>query len=211
MTSEIADAIEAGLLAQRHQEEVEQAIHGFDAWDELRLHPLIHSALRQAGWGVWPEQRYPKDRHKTSRSQGKRCDVVLTPTPDLPLRDPQIKATLFDTAPAVEPDQACWLEIKTVAQFETEGPFRRYAAELMNPVTQDVKKIHDDPIIRHGGLLLILFTQSQAIAEHDLIAWHEHCLGRGLSVACPSIRGFAINDRIGNHWCAVAAFGVRGM
>ncbi|GAB4188020.1 MAG: hypothetical protein Kow00105_02730 [Phycisphaeraceae bacterium] len=207
--ADIADAVEAGLMRCAEQADLEQAVYGIDALDELGLHPLIQKALRDAGFGVWPEQRYPDDRTKTRRSEGQRCDVVLT-RDGLPLRDPLIKGTLFDDQPAADPDQAYWLEIKTVAQHETSGPFRRYSAELLSPVVKDIRKIWSDGIIRHGGLLLVLFTETQEIAEHDLAAWHRRCLDRGHPVGPPAVRGFEINDRIGNAWCASAVFPVRG-
>lgn len=206
---DIADALEAGLQRRAEEADLEQAVYGIDALDELGLHPLIHRALREGGYGVWPEQRYPDDRLKPNRSEGQRCDIVLTPG-NLPLRDPLIKGTLFDDQPAADPDQAYWLEVKSVAQFETSGPFPRYSAELLSPVVKDIKKIWSDGIIRHGGLLLVLFTVSQEVAEHDLAAWHTRCLDRGYPVGAPAVRGFEINDRIGNAWCALAVFGIRG-
>jgi len=208
-TSQIADAVEAGLRCCAQDADLEQAVYGIDALDELGLHPLIHDALRGHGYGVWPEQRYPDDRHRVKRSEGLRCDIVLTDA-GLPLRDPLIKGTLFDDQPASDPDAAYWLEVKTVAQFEVSGPFPRYSAELLSPVIKDIKKIWSDGTIRHGGLLLVLFTQTQEIAEHDLAAWHTRCLDRGLPVGPLAVRGFSINDRIGNAWCAMAVFGIRG-
>jgi len=209
-TADIADAVDAGLRARAVADRDEQVVYGFDTLDELRLHPLIHDALRDAGWGVWPEQRYPDDRNRNRRSEGKRCDVVLT-ADGLPLRDPLVKGTLFDDQPATDPESAYWLEIKTVAQYEVEGPFRRYSAELLSPVAQDVKKLWTDSGIMAGGLLIVLFTESRATAEHDLLAWHRRCIERGYPVGAPAVRGFEIDDRIGNRWCAAAVFGVRGL
>jgi hypothetical protein len=73
-----------------------------------------------------------------------------------------------------------------------------------------VRKIWNDAKIRHGGLLLVLFTEDQHVAELDLATWQTRCIDRGLPIGIPTVRGFAINDRIGNAWCAVAMFGVRG-
>ncbi|MCC7146551.1 MAG: hypothetical protein IT443_08905 [Phycisphaeraceae bacterium] len=209
-TADIADIVAAGLRRQAEREDAEQAVYGFDSRDELGLHPLIRQALADEGLGVWPEQRYPGDRARARRSEGKRCDLVLT-ADALPLRDPLVTGTLFDQQPAADPLDAYWLEVKTVAQYEISGPFKRYSAELLATVTEDVKKIWSDTMVRHGGLLLVLFTADQAVAEHDLAAWHSRCLDKGYLLATPSIRGFAIGDRIGNGWCAVAVFGVRGV
>jgi len=206
---QIADTIADGLRAQAYEDDMEQPVYGFDALDELGLHPLIHGALRSHGYGVWPKQRYPGEWHLARRNEGRRCDVVMTPN-ERPLRDPQLKGTLFDTPHAVDPEQAYWLEIKTVAQFETSGAFARYSAELLNPVAKDIRKLWDDTLIRHSGLLLVLFTAEMQIAEHDITAWHHRCLDRGIPAAPPTARLFPISDRIGNAWCAVAVFAVRG-
>jgi len=207
--ADIADAIEAGLKQRRDLDDLEQAVYGFDALDELGLHPLIFESLRAAGWGVWPEQTYPSDEGKRKKSQGKRCDCVLTHR-GLPLRDREVRGTVFDTLEAEDHADAYWLEIKTVAQHETSGPFRRYSAELLNPVQKDVRKLWSDGVIRHAGLLLLLFTETVEVAEHDLVVWHDRCLRKGLPIGTPAVRGLKLTDRIGNAWCSVGVFGVRG-
>lgn len=209
-TPDIADAVYAGLARRAAEEDAEHAVYGFDALDELGLHPVIQQALADEGFGVWPEQRYPGHTAKRRRSEGLRCDLVLTPQGQA-LRSEAVRGTLFDDGRAVDPQGAYWLEVKTVAQHETGGPFKRYSAELLSPVAKDVKKIWSDGEIRHGGLLIVLFTEDQATAEHDLAAWHEQCLRKGFPVGPPAVRGLAITDRIGNQWCAVAVFGVRGV
>ena len=206
-TAEMADALEAGLRARAAADDAEGAVYGFDALDELGLHPLLAGALEAAGWGVWREQRYPGHRHKRKKSEGLRCDLVLTEG-GLPLRDPEVAGTLFGGQPAAEVEEAFWLEVKTVAQFEVGGAFGRYSAELLNPVMKDVRKVGGDGVIRHGGLVLVLFTANEEVATHDLRVWHGRCLDKGLAVGLPAVRGFAITERIGNGWCAVAVFGV---
>lgn len=214
--SDIADAIEAGLRARAAADDAEQAVYGFDTLAELDLHPLLQQALRTAGFGVWPEQRYPSDRERGRKSEGKRCDIVLTPAPPvgeepLPVRDPELRGTLFEGADACDPEDAYWLEVKTVAQHETTGPFARYAAELLAPVAHDVRKLWSDPLVHHGGLLIVLFTAEPRVAEHDLMVWHERCLQKGFPVGPPALRGVELTDRVGNAWCQVAVFGVRGV
>lgn len=209
-TPDIADAVTIGLQAQAAREDAEGAVYGFDALDELGLHPIIQHSLTESGFGVWPEQRYPGHQQKKKRSEGQRCDVVLTPD-GRELRSESVRGTLFDSGDSIDPQGAYWLEIKTVAQYETSGPFSRYSAELLAPVAKDVKKIWSDGLIQHGGLLIVLFTEEQAIAEHDLAVWHERCLRKGFPVGLPAVRGLPISDRIGNTWCSVAVFGVRGV
>ena len=209
--ADIADAVHQGLLQRAAEDDLEQAVYGFDALDELGMHPIIQNALREPGYGVWPEQRYPGDRKKKSKkSHGRRCDIVLAPD-NQPLRDPQVKSTLFDAPNATDFEDAYWLEVKLVAQFETGGPFKRYASELLSPVASDIKKLWNDPHIYHAGLLLILLTHDQATSEHDLFTWHRRCLERGYPVSAPAVRGFKITERIGNGYCAAAVFGVRGL
>ena len=209
-TADIADAVAVGLRHAAGEDDVGQAVYSIDALDELGLHPVVRDGLRQAGLGVWAEQRYPGHWHKARRSEGLRCDLVLTPD-GLPLADPAAADTLFAGEAAVSPEAAYWLEVKTVSQFTPDGPFRRYSAELLSPVTQDVKKLYTDPVLQHAGLLLVLFTRDRDTAERDLLAWHTRCLDRGYPAGPPATRGFAINDRIGNGWCAVAVFGVKGV
>lgn len=210
--SDIVDSIAKGFRNHAARENEEQVVYGFDCRDELGLHPLIQEVLRAEGFGVWPEQRYPSDWEKTKRSEGKRCDIVLTQDANsVGLRDSRIRGTLFDTPNAVDPEQAYWLEVKTVAQYESEGPFRGYSKELLSPVAEDVKKLWSDALIFHAGLLLVLFNENKDVAEHDLVAWHRRCLDRGYPVAVPAVRGFPISNRVGNGWCSVALFGVRGV
>jgi len=207
--AEIVDHVVAALEDRARADDLEQVVYGFDHLDELGLHPLLHSGLRKAGWGVHPEQRYPGDRGKRSKAEGQRCDIVLTPD-GRPLQEPDIAQTLFDPLDAAPLSRAYWLEVKSVAQYETSGPFRRYSAELLSSVSQDVKKLWADDGVRFGGLLLLLFTETPEVAEHDLAAWHRRCMERGLPVTPPAIRGVRLTDRIGNSWCAAALFGVRG-
>ncbi len=207
---DLADAAEVALQQRAAQDDLEHAVYGFDTLDELGLHPVLAQGFEAAGWGVWREQRYPGHRHKRSKASGWRCDFALTPQ-GRALREPDVASTLFDPADAVDLQEAYWLEVKLVAQFETQGPFRRYSAELLAPVTKDVKKLWSDDQLRFGGLMLVLFTQSREVAEHDLKAWYERCLSKGLPVYPPATRGFPITDRIGNAWCSVGVFGVRGV
>jgi len=205
---EIVEAITRHLRARAAAADLEQAVYSIDALDELQLHPLIQTALREAGFGVWPEQRYSADGRRRRKSEGKRCDVVLTPD-DLPLLEPDAETTLFADPRAVPLESAFWMEIKTVAQFTTEGAFVGYSSELLQPVTHDIKKMAKDGMLFHCGLLLVLFTAEKQVAEHDLAAWERRAIERGYGVAPPTARHFAINDRLGNACCSVALFPVR--
>jgi hypothetical protein len=208
----IADALEAGLRADAAKLDAEHAVYGLDSRDELALHPHIALWLsdRAFGYGVHREQRYPADRPRTNRiSEGERCDFVLTPAPgNRPLQQEAARSTLFDPPDAVPLDEAFWLEAKVVAQHTIDGPNTAYSSQLLSPVRQDVTKLSKDAGILHAGMLLILFTEDVAVADHDLRAWLEKCLERGLPVGSPAVRHVPITSRIGNGNAAIAVYPV---
>lgn len=206
--ADIADALHEGLRHEAQQLNEEHAVYGLDALDELELHPFIEAALRQAGFGVHREQRYPADRRKRKESEGERCDFVITPNARA-LRSPERKATLFDDPNAVNPDEAFWLEVKVVSQFREDGPNRQYASQLLATVRKDVTKLSRDDGILHAALLIILFVQNELVADHDLNVWQDKCLERGLPIAAPNRRTFPIADRMGNSLCSLALYPVR--
>ena len=206
---DIVESVIGGLQRRAEADDLEQAVRSIDALDELALHPLIHQALRQAGYGVWCEEHYPSDRTpRRSKSEGKRCDLVLTPD-ERPLAGSDADLTLFAPPDPVALEAAYWLEIKTVAQFTPEGPFPYYSKELLSSVSQDIKKLATDPALHHAGLLLVLFTAAAAVAEHDLSAWHDRCLRRHDAVAPPVQRCSPPTDRHGNAHLTCALFPVR--
>jgi hypothetical protein len=188
----LADALAAGLAGAAEAVEIEQAVRGLDACRELELHPVLQAALREAGYGVFPEQRFPRDRSQRKRSAGSRCDLVVTPDA-APLDD----AALGD---------ALWIEVKVVAQFQPLGPNRSYARALQSPVWNDVKKLASDPAIAHGLVLLVLFTADAATADHDLEVWRSRAVARGLHLWPCVQRSLPIGDRLGNRLCTVALF-----
>lgn len=206
--ADIADALHEGLQAEAQRHDEEHAVYGLDALDELTLHPFIETALKQAGYGVHREQRYPADRSKRKESEGDRCDFVLT-TDAQSLRTSEQKATLFDDPNAVDLDEAFWLEVKIVAQFREDGPNRQYASQLLSAVRQDVTKLSRDEGILHAGLLIVLFVQNELVADHDLSVWQDKCLERGLPIAAPNRRSFSIADRMGHSLCSLALYPVR--
>lgn len=185
----VAEALAAGLTRAAEEVELEQAVHGLDARSELELHPILHAALREAGYGVAAEQRFPRDRHQRKRSVGARCDLVVTPG-----------GALDDLGDAM------WIEVKVVAQFHPLGPNRSYAAALQSPVWKDVEKLASDPAIAHGIVLLVLFTADAVTADHDLEVWRARAVERGLHLWPRVQRTLPIGDRLGNRLCTVALF-----
>ena len=195
-------AVLSGLRAHAEALDLEQAVYGIDSEAELGLHPLLADALQRGGWGVQRECCYPSDRRKSKRTEGARCDLVLTHDA-APLAEPGTAGTLFAGA-HVPPEAAFWLEVKTVAQFESGNVFPRYAAELNQPVMRDLAKLRSDPRIVHGGLLLVLFTRDGATAEHDISYWLRRVGKKQIPLADVAVGGFRLNDRTGNGWCGTA-------
>ncbi len=202
---ELADALAAGLTRAAADIELEQAVRGLDARSELELHPLLHMGLRAAGFGVHPEQRFPRERGKRRRSEGVRCDMVLTPG-GLALADERPQLGLFAPRETLRLADALWIEVKAVAQFHELRANRAYASALQHPVWKDVEKLASDPQICHAAVVLILFTADAAVADHDLGVWAERASLRGLPLWPRVQRSLAIGDRIGNRLCTLALF-----
>ncbi|MDC0722294.1 hypothetical protein [Nannocystis bainbridge] len=202
---DLADALVAGLGAASAEVELEQAVRGLDARSELELHPVLREGLRGAGYGVTAEVRFPRDRILRRRSEGVRCDMVVTPG-GRPLVDPAAQVGLFAPTDAVELVDAAWLEVKVVAQHNERGPNRAYASALQRPVWKDIDKLAADPHIRHGAAVLVLFTGDAEVAVHDLGVWSSAASLRGLRLMPREQRSVAIGDRLGNRLCTVAVF-----
>lgn len=203
--ADIADAIAAGLARREAELAQEQSVYGLDVHDEVRFHPYLARALRESGYGAWPERRYPAARATRRKSEGARCDLVIT-REELDLREPDVEGTLFDSPDATPLDEALWIEVKLVRQFTDEGPNARYSAQLLRPPALDLVKLAADGAILHAALLLILFTSTDEIADHDLRAWEERALAAETPIGLPCIRRIAIADRFGNARCTIALY-----
>ena len=201
----LADALADGLTRAAAAIELEQAVRGLDACLELELHPVLQGALREAGYGVHAEQRFPRDRGKRRRSEGARCDIVLTPE-GLPLASEEPQLGLFAPTRTVPLTDAMWIEVKAVAQFRELAPNRAYAQALQRPVWKDVEKLAGDPQIAHALVLLVIFTADAEVADHDLGVWESRARGRGLPLWPRVQRSLKIGDRIGNRLCTLALF-----
>lgn len=202
---EVADAIAAGLQRASADLELEQAVRGLDGLAELELHPLLHAALRAAGHGVRAEVRFPRARDRRRRTEGSRCDIVLTPQA-APLAEADAQVDLFAPAGATGAEDAAWIEVKVVAQHREGGPHRGYAHALQHPVWRDVEKLAGDPQIRHAAVVLILFTADAEIAAHDLGVWAARASMQGLDLLPRVTRTIEIGDRLGNRVCTLALF-----
>lgn len=192
------------------------------------------STWRKRTWraGGGEDLPLPRDRE--------RCDLVIVERPGLTLADDvrrekrtrkvraKTQGTLFEAiaeneiaagslagaeSGAARPQDALWLEIKVIGQYEyvdgVPGPNPSYAYRLTRSVTADLAKLAADPIIECGGALLVLFAATKEVVEHDLLALAHRCLDRGIPITSPMTRTLPIQDRIGNRLCALAMFEVR--
>lgn len=202
---DIADAVCEAFARQSEQFDREQSVRGLDSLDELAHHGLIQIGLRQAGFGVYPEERYPKDSDRHKRSEGDRCDVVLTANGSR-LADAGAVNTLFADVEAVAPTEAFWLEAKIIRQFTEEGPNASYGSELSTRLRADVSKLARDGMIRHGALMLLVYVAEQHVAQHDLQVWERSCCERDLPIGVPSVRWVKVGDRLGHRWMGIAIY-----
>lgn len=195
----------------------------------LREQPFPHEWFRKLRPGKQGlELPIPRDR--------RRCDLVLTPEPNQTLDDSltnekqrraeakKLEGTLFASLPtlptsdfplptSVPPEDAFWLELKAVGQFTNTagipGPNRAYSSELTRNPIADLKKLADDDRIHHAGVLLIVFTESETVARHDIGILAHRALDRNWPISSPVLRCFPIPDRIGNTTCTICLIGMR--
>lgn len=224
----LVDVAAAACVQREAELRLEQAVRGLDALDELEFHPLLASAFLAAGLGVVREAVYPAEvaAARPRRSERQRCDLVLLPAPGT-LLDPvaerlerdDLAASLFapvasrlPPATGTRPEDAYWLEVKTVGQFTFtdgwSGPNRSYSSDMARTLT-DLDKLGCDPHIHRAGLILILFSRDQATADHDLDALYDQAIANAAPTLHPSRARLPILDRIGNGLCTLCLFPVR--
>ncbi len=220
---EVLAAAREGLCAREAAVRAEQAVHGLDSLSEVELHGVLEAGLRTGGWCVLREQPYPGlAGSRAFRRERERCDFALLPAGltwlrDGPasLREKDARAgTLFEgmatdePAGAADPEDAYWLEVKVVGQHAPRQgvpePNGAYGSELVRAVADDLLKLAKEPRASHAGVLLVLFTEDEATAAHDLDEALHRALDRG--AACRGYRRetFAVLDRIGNACCTAA-------
>lgn len=228
--SEALEAIRDGLAARELALADEQAVHGLDSLDEVRLHALLGEALAAAGLAVFREFPYPgQPEELPAESARERCDLVVAAEGTAGIDDrirrrkeaARAEGTLFApiasqmVAPregVVPPEEALWLEVKTTGQYTyadgLAGPNRSYASEF-NACLGDIRKLARADGIAQAGVVIILFSAEEAVAEHDLAAFVHRCLDRDLPATGLLRERFPILDRIGNRVCTVAIVPVR--
>lgn len=209
--AEVAAACADALARQEDEHAREAAVRGLDAKDEVQLHPILRDGLSRAGFGAHGEERYPSDRGRTRRNEGRRCDLVVTPRGLALDEGTRAQPGLFDLPGGCALHDALWIEVKCVAQFCESGPNRAYASNLARPVWRDVEKLAAEPGIQKRAVLLLLFTQDDVVADHDVEAWALLGRRRGLPIGSPVVRRVSIGDRWGNRLCTAALFPVSGL
>jgi len=202
---------------------LEQAVGGLDALSEVSLHALIARALEASGFGVLREVPFPSLTPEQKRDpQRQRCDVVLTPRVGERVKDAirtrrakkKVEALLFacEEEEGAAPEECLWIEVKCVGQFTythgVPGPNRSYTSELVGAVRRDVAKLAGDSLIESGAALVVLFSESQDVAEHDLGVAANRALDRGAVIKSVRMEHAPVLDRIGNRVMTAAVFEV---
>ena len=200
--AQLADRLRSALQSAEEELRLEQAVYGLDAMDELALQSLLAQRLGPS-YSVAREVHYPASTGKKPSSRP-RCDLVLSPL-GKPLKSDSSPATLFDPSDLTEPQAALWLEVKIAYQFR-EGGVRHggYTSQWRNAVVEDLRKMEADPLIRHAGLLLIVFNESQQVLEKDLELFEDVLARKEVLAGFRHVRGMAILDRLGHRLCTIA-------
>jgi len=200
------------LAARAGELDEEQSPYGLDALDELALCQLLRDGFASAGFGVAAEAPYPSAFSTRRRSEGGRCDIVLTASPDRPLSVDPRAGPLF-CAHGAAPAEAIWLEVKVARQFAitsgAAGPSSGYASQLLRETTADVRKLAGEEGLGLAAALLLHFTASLEVARRDLATLVERCLERGLPIDSPVVERRPLTDRLGNALLSVVALRVR--
>lgn len=186
---------------------------GIDAQSELELHGALADGFLRHGLGVWRESPYPRGA-VGKRSEGERCDLVLTRSAVHGLADPYATGTLFAHC-GVPAGEALWLEVKVIGQHDViDGVGRAnpsYGARLLREPASDARKLARDPSIDWAALLVLVFTRDHATAEHDLGVWLERSRAALVPIGTPIVLGIDIPDHIGNGWASVVVARVHRM
>lgn len=195
----------------------------------LREQPFPHEWFRK----LRPDKKKPALALPLPRDR-QRCDLVLTPEPNQTLDDSlttekqrraeaaKLEGSLFSSFPtsdlplptsAIPPESCFYLELKLCGQHTNTsgipGPNRTYAGDLTRAPLADLKKLAEDHRIHHAGVLLIVFTESEQVARHDIAILAHRILDRNWPISSPTLRSFRIPDRMGNTTCTLCLIGMR--
>jgi hypothetical protein len=212
----VADQVREIFAQAEADLRLEQAVYGLDARDERGIQTLLAQGLGRY-CEVAREVHYPSVAQISGRvaarparvSDRLRCDLVLTPKGRV-LADRLPPVDLFSAPSAAEmvvaePGEALWLEVKIAYQYR-EGGVRHagYGQQWRRAIVDDLKKMEADALIRHGGLLLIVFNESAAVLEKDLELFEDVLARQEVLAGFRHVRSVEILDRIGHHLCTAA-------
>ena len=228
--TDIVGTVRQELIIQDRLLREQQSVRGLDALQETSLHPLIAQSFSDTGHPALRELYYPSSPVELPKgNQRDRCDLVLLPKGKISLHDPVdahklLKAadgTLFESvaslpeiAPeACDPADAFWVEIKVIAQHRyIDGvpvPNTKYAHDMLSGPCTDVVKLAADPLVRHAGVLVVMFNEVEEAGVHDITMAMREMIDRELPVGMPEYDAFPICDHAGNAWCTLALIPVR--
>ena len=200
--STVADRLGEAISLAERELQLEQAVYGLDARDELALQELLASHLRHH-YEVAREVHYPSSAG-AKRTHRMRCDLVLTPK-NCPLKLDFLPATLFDNKQECPPSEALWLEVKAAYQFR-EGGMRHggYGSQWRSAVVEDLRKMEAEALIHEAALVLVVFNESAEILEKDLDLFETVLMQKEVLAGFRQVRSVPILERIGHRLCTVA-------
>jgi hypothetical protein len=176
----IHERIAAALSDQARADDATQAVRSIDSWAERQFQRFFAESLERRDYIAHREYHYPHTESGEKQSE-RYCDLMIQHHAALPSHLP-----------------GYWLEVKRLAQFQNAEPNRNYSHWLLQPVTNDVQKLIDEPAIRHCGLLLVLFTADEATARHDTQVWLDKLEAKSIAPAHVRTAIYPICDRQGN-------------
>ncbi|MDZ4858072.1 MAG: hypothetical protein SGI88_03755 [Candidatus Hydrogenedentes bacterium] len=179
----LADQFETVLREAEATHRLDQAVYGLDMGNERTIQSILAEGLG-AHYLVTREVPYPSSAGR-KLSQRFRCDLVI--------------------ASRSIADEPLWLEIKIAWQFREGGlRSRTYGGQWRLRVAEDVRKIEADPLVRHAGVAMIVFTQSLEIVKKDLDLFEAAMAAKDVIVGFRHVRHIPIQDRIGHQFCTIA-------
>lgn len=217
MSWELQDILDLCVEALQAESELldrYQEPKGLDSLEEKRLQGIVAEGLAARGHRVLREEPFPSIRRKGAKlSQRERCDLVVLREETTRIGAESEAAGRPQVAAAWLASGAFWLEMKVLGQFEyrsgVPGPNHQYATRLVKALHDDLQKLADDPEIRFGAVLDVLFVREPAVAVHDMGVALGRCVDRNLIPGEVRRGEFRIADRIGNAWCTLWLTGVR--
>lgn len=201
-TSNLADALGSIFNDAEQALRQEQAVYGLDTLDEMKLHEVAARGLATS-YDVAREVHYPSSAGK-KLTHRQRCDLVVT-AKGRPLKLDSKPPDLFDPPDQASPEDGFWLEIKSAYQFREGGRAHGgYGNQWRGGIVEDLRKMEAEPLIRHAGLLLIVFTESLEIVEKDLELFEDHLVRKELLAGFRQVRHTPILERMGHRLCTCA-------